>query len=322
MTVSRSHGKATQRSRALEGGDAGMQSSVRHIRRHQESKQGTPSVAGVLNTLKGAGEIRRILTKELGFKTLADYQCWVRDVRPTLAPTPQLIEQLSPDVVDCREFWKVCEELFGLDPVYNQSVAPQVGVIAHEVDTRCDANRMNLRLAKSLGITAFLEENAGARLKTLEIGPGFGSLKNFIETQTSHIYTGIDVFPRFADVLTTTSDGLIPEAFIEREQAQFAYVVATNVFQHLSARQRSRYYNDAQRLLGNSGLFIFNLQVDTGKLPLFCRDSDGRAWCDHYCQFTSIPTPSELYGELAALFSILYVTQRYDGLFNFVCQKS
>ena len=44
---------------------------------------------------------------------------------------------------------------------------------------------------------------------------------------------------------------------------------------------------------------FIDLQVDTGKLPPFCREGDGRAWCDHYCQFTSIPTPSELCSELA-----------------------
>jgi hypothetical protein len=271
--------------------------------------------------MKTTAEIRRVLTKELGFHNLQDYKKWIEEVRPTIALTPEVIDRLSPDAVDCRDFWKVCDEIFGTDPVYNGSIQPTVGVVPYPVESRSDANRMNLRLAKSLGITAFLDENASLRLKTLEIGPGFGSLKNYIETHTAHIYTGFDVCPRLPDVLETTAEGLIPESFIEKETGQFAYVVSSNVFQHLSSRQRSRYYQDAHSLLCGAGLFMFNLHVDTGKSSQHIRDAEGRAWCDHYCQFTMIPKPADLYAELTALFSILYVTQRYDGLFNFVCQK-
>ena len=115
--------------------------------------------------MKTGAEIRHIFTDEFGFRNLRDYQCWIQQVRPAISPTPELVDRLSPDVVDCRDFWKVCEELFGIDPVYNQSLRPKVGVVPFPIETRSDANRMNLRLAKSLGITAFLEENAGARLK-------------------------------------------------------------------------------------------------------------------------------------------------------------
>ena len=44
-----------------------------------------------------------------------------------------------------------------------------------------------------------------------------------------------------------------------RKRARMSYVVSSNVFQHLSARQRTRYYSDAHALLHAGGLFIFNL---------------------------------------------------------------
>ena len=100
-----------------------------------------------------------------------------------------------------------------------------------------------------------------------------------------------------------------------------SYVVATNVFQHFSARQHTQYVEDAHALLQDGGLFIFNLTIDTGKLPAYMRDQDGSAWAVHYGQYTPIPTASSVYAELARTFDILYVTQRYDGLFNFICQK-
>jgi hypothetical protein len=271
--------------------------------------------------MKQYDEIKRILTEELGFATLADYERWVRTARAHTSPTPERIEKLSPDSVDCRAFWRVCDELFGLDPVFNVVVAPKVGSLPRAVDTRMDANRMNLRLAQTLGITAFLSENAAAALKTLEIGPGFGSLKHYIETHTQHLYMGVDARPRIEGVMETTAEGLLPRRFVADEGGQYSYVVSSNVFQHLSARQRSRYFEDAEALLRKGGLFIFNLLVDSGKLPPSTRDAEGRAWSDHYGQYTLVPTAGELYGELSARFDILYVTQRYDSLFNFVCAK-
>jgi hypothetical protein len=98
-------------------------------------------------------------------------------------------------------------------------------------------------------------------------------------------------------------------------------VISSNVFQHLSARQRSRYYEDARALLHAGGLFIFNLFIDIGKAPASARDAKGVAWVDHYGQYTVMPKAGDLYDELAAGFEILYVLQRYDALFNFVCQK-
>ncbi len=106
--------------------------------------------------MKQYQEIRTILTQEFGFENLDNYKKWVTEVRPTVVPTPELVSRLSPDTVDCGDFWKVCEELFGDDPVCNVTLQPQVGSLPFTVESRMDSNRLNLRLAKTLGITAFL----------------------------------------------------------------------------------------------------------------------------------------------------------------------
>jgi hypothetical protein len=271
--------------------------------------------------MKTFDEIKRILVDELGFRDLAAYTKWIEEVRPNIQPTPSRVEKLSPDNVDCRDFWKACDELFGTDPVCNVAVMPAVGRLPYAVETRMDANRLNLRLAKSLGITSFLDETAHQRLKTLEIGPGYGSLKDYIETNTNHVYAGVDVVPRIPGVIETTPEGFLPKEFVEEERDTFSYVVSSNVFQHLSAKQRAKYVEDAATLLHQGGLFIFNLLVDTGKMPAHTRDRNGTAWSDHYGQYTPIPKPGALYDLLATTYDILYVTQRYDGLFNFTCQK-
>ena len=74
---------------------------------------------------------------------------------------------------------------------------------------------MNLRFAKSFGITNFLEENAAERLKVLEVGTGYGSLMHFIETHTNHQYTGVDVVARVPGVIEATAEGLIPEELVK-----------------------------------------------------------------------------------------------------------
>ncbi len=269
--------------------------------------------------MKQYAEIRRTLIEDFGFLDLPTYRRWVEEERSKLVLTQALIERLSPDLLDCRDFWRVCDELFFLDPVCNVAVQPSVGRLPYVVETRADANRVNLRFAKSFGITNFLEENAQQRLKVFEVGAGYGSIKHFVETHTNHEYVGVDVVARIPGVLSATAEGLIPEDLVKQEAGLHSYVVSSNVFQHLSSKQRTRYYEDTRTLLMRGGLFIFNLCVDTGKAG-YLRDAAGNAWCDHYGQFTAIPK-SDIYGELGALFGVLYVTQRYDGVFNFVCQK-
>jgi hypothetical protein len=271
--------------------------------------------------MKGYREIKRIVSEELGFCDLPAYQRWATEVRPTTHPTPEAIARLSPDVVDCRAFWKVCDDLFGSDPVCNVALAPEVGRLPYPIETLMDVNRMNLRLAKSFGFTAFLEENANARLQVLEIGPGYGSLKNFIETHTNHLYTGVDTVPRVEGVVETTQEGWLPRDLVAQKKGAFSYVVSTNVFQHLSAKQRARYIEDARALLHEGGILLFNLTVDTGKLPAHARDAEGNAWAMHYGQYTPIPKGAAAYDLVSEGWRILYVTQRYDGLFNFACQR-
>jgi hypothetical protein len=133
--------------------------------------------------MKQYSEIRRALVEDFGFTDLEAYRRWIERDRAKLVLNAALIQRLSPDHVDCRDFWRVCDELFGIDPVCDLAIDPVVGSLPHAIDTRSDANRMNLRFAKSFGITAFLEENARQRLKVIELGTGYGSIMNLPEAR-------------------------------------------------------------------------------------------------------------------------------------------
>jgi len=270
--------------------------------------------------VKRYAEIKRIITEDLGFTDLATYKKWFESDRETVrVVTKEMIDRLSPDEVNCRDFWRVCDDLFGVDPVCNIVKPPSVGNMPYQVETTIDANRLNLRLAKSMGVTAFLDEFAHERVRTLEIGPGYGSLKHYIETQTEHRYLAFDVVPRIPDVRETTDEGFLPDEFVDEFRNEYSYVVSTNVFQHLSAKQRTRYFHQIHTLLHDGGVFLFNLLVDNGKMPV--RDKNGNAWADHYGQYTLIPKLGDIQKQITSLFFILYAIQRYDGLFTFVAQK-
>ena len=142
-----------------------------------------------------------------------------------------------------------------------------------------------------------------------------------METHTNHVYVGVDAVPRVGGVVATTETGLLPRELVEQDRGRFSYVVATNVFQHLSARQRTAHIENAHVLLREGGLLLFNLTVDTGKLPPNTRDAEGNAWAVHYGQYTPIPKGAAAYELVSGTFNVLYVTQRYDGLFHFVCQR-
>ena len=243
--------------------------------------------------VKRFDEIKRIIIDDLGFPDLDAYRKWVETLRPTIkVVTKEMIDRLSPDEVNCREFWRVCDELFGIDPVCNVVKPPEIGNMPYTVETRMDANRLNLRLAKAMGITSFLDEFAHERVRTLEIGPGYGSLKHYIEVHTNHRYLGFDVVPRLADVRETTDEGFLPDEFVTEFRGEYSYVVSTNVFQHLSAKQRTRYFHQVHSLLHDGGVLLFNMLVDTGKMPL--RDKNGNAWADHYGQWTLIPKVGDI----------------------------
>ena len=78
---------------------------------------------------------------------------------------------------------------------------------------------------------------------------------------------------------------------------------------------------DAHKLLCPGGVFLFSLTVDTGKSPASARDAVRDAWAVHYGQYTPFPRGHAAYALAGDGFAMLCVTQRYDGLFNFICQR-
>jgi SAM-dependent methyltransferase len=248
--------------------------------------------------MKSYQEIKDIIVKDLGITNLEEYRRYCDlfkdDTRKLLK---EELELLSPDNINNKDFWIVAEQLFGIDPVCNT----KSGVKNIE-----EGNVANLKLARHSGMLNFVEDNSDLPIEILEIGPGYGSLKNYIKSKTKFLYKGVDVYPKCDEIIASNIDGTLPE---EIKTKKFGHVVSSNVFQHLSIKQRRQYYSDISNILLPGGAFLFNNMCypKSGQWRGYV-DSKGDRYLSHYGQWTLIQTLDEIIEELKIYFDICITT--------------
>ena len=122
-------------------------------------------------------------------------------------------------------------------------------------------------------------------------------------------YHGVDVHPKFQGCIKV-NDCILPPEIMEKK---FGLVIACNVFQHLSIRQRRTYYEQVAKILHQGGFFVLTNCVDqktsSDRLGFKCKDND-RRYMVHYGQFTEVQTLEELQNDLLKHFDIHSVFQR------------
>lgn len=273
--------------------------------------------------MKTYDEIKTILIDQLGLKDLAAYERWSKAFcwsgqGPMATPRKPIkadIELLSPDLIDNRAFWTLAEELFQTDPVSNCN-----GTRPYDV---AEANRTNLRIYHWDGFTGLAQYAkdswAPSRIPLLEIGPGYGAFKDWLAALGGFDYHGVDVRPRIPGVDLAGEDGLME---YETTQRRYAMVIASNVFQHLSVKQRRAYYEAVERCLLPTGLFMVSMMLDSGSVGSEFRCEDGHVWCRHYGQLTQIQREHEILSDLREHFLIERVSIRKDaGWITVTCAK-
>jgi len=255
-------------------------------------------------------EIKDIITNHYGLKTLEDYKEWLAKWRAAGGTaTPEEVELLSPDNINCRDFWRVCEDVFGTDPICN---AADGGVYTNSME----ANRVNLGIASSTGLLEVINNHRFFRTRMLELGTGLGCVKNYVEVMTKFDYTGFDVNPRIPEVLPTTEDGYLPSAYVNGQKNQLNIAFSSNVLQHVTEKQRKAFFADAYAMLTPGGYLLFNI-VCVSKFTTPVR------YIALYGQFTLIPQVSDIYRELEEElgFSVHVTTNRMGYHYGFVAQK-
>jgi len=160
-----------------------------------------------------------------------------------------------------------------------------------------------------------------AGIPLLDIGAGYGMMKDYVEKETKLKYYGVDVYPKIPGVLPLV-DGdstLPPEVMNEK----FGIVVSTNVFQHLSIKQRRHYYEQIAKILHPKlGIFSVTMVCNVPDRPScgFINKETGKSYMCHYGQYTEIQMIADVFADLSKHFIIVSYLHRYcDYSFSFQC---
>jgi len=207
-----------------------------------------------------------------------------------------VINAFSPDRLDSRVFWREATRHF-----------PWIPICSNErCSTPEQVNAGTWGCHSPLVYTLSDVVYAGnPEAKMLEIGPGYGGVMQYIKRKHGlDNYYCIDVNPLFEYERMFQTDG---ETIPEEIPDELDIVYSSNVFQHLSDRQRRSYIRQASQKLAIGGLFVFNLFVlneqnrdqRIGDKKLFGNlDEKGNAYTCFFNQFTRIPQEDEIEDEL------------------------
>jgi SAM-dependent methyltransferase len=229
----------------------------------------------------------------------------------------EILDKLSPDNIDSREFWKIATDNF---PLFSIAGGIQVLTTIEQV------NEATTTLAYHLGCIDVLSKEfaKNKNLMMLEIGPGHGNIKNLlVKNNLGDNYYAIDVNPLFEHPRIYQTDGKnIPDTIPN----PMDLVYSVNVFQHLSKNQRTSYYRQIFEVLKDGGVFVFGMFVLTEKnkdWPCWgARDEQGGFYCNFFKQFTKVDHIDELIFELKNIgfFSVEEISQIPDKT-NYVTFK-
>jgi hypothetical protein len=200
----------------------------------------------------------------------------------------------NPDVVNINEYWK---NLYNIFPHGTITSNPNVKNIE-------EAKNVILNLFfKHFNFHEILNEEytKNINLKMLEIGAGYGNLKDFLQKNYNiNNYYAIDTCKMFEyDKLFLTDGKNIPSEIPN----PLDLIVSLNVFQHLSTAQKISYFKQIELILTENGKFIFsqffinndikNLKIGDNYIFGF-RDNEDNCYLKFYDQFTLIDNISNL----------------------------
>jgi hypothetical protein len=238
------------------------------------------------------------------------------------------VTSLNPNNIDINKFWKTAVDTF--------SILPICGVVG--VKTIEEANMTNLnihhRMKTTESINHFINHkvtiNGGDSLRMIEIGPGYGNMRNLLDEKIGSFcqYQAIDVNPLFDDARVHKCDGrTFPNGIVE----EVDLVYSMNVFQHLTPEQRTSYYNEAYKRLRVGGEFIcgqfivtpenVNIRNEQGQRLFGMWDNHGNTFCNMFKQLTIVSSLENLENELRAIGFDFEVTELIGNSISFKCVK-
>ncbi len=262
-------------------------------------------------------EFQQVIEGDYKISDLKSYGEYKYSVTAKGGVTKAEVERLSPDNVNSSSFWEYIEK----NPeIKNDAICFGVG----KDGTKEEVNKRNFALACSMNVFCpILAYKDCLGMPLLDIGAGYGMLKEFVEQNTKLKYFGVDVYPKVDGVLQVAADGSTLPAEIMSLAGNFGLVMSVNVFQHLSIKQRRHYYEQVQQLLHpGCGVFTFSIacKIPNVKRGFVCEET-GREYMCHYGQYTEMQTHPEVVEDLIKHFHILSTIHRNDHSFTFQCSR-
>lgn len=196
------------------------------------------------------------LWKSVGWKTLSDYHNCLKSGKDKL-----ILEELHPDKINPKIFWKAADDHFGTDPVCNHN-----NNHSRILDIQ-EANYNNYNLSvftgvagQTLGLASLLNSTFG-RIDIAEIGCGYSSINSlYLEIEnkywTKTSYTGFDIIKRLNSTLEIEGeDGTFSPEQVHKYTEEFNLFYSANTFQHLSRNQIESYLRQVYNMLSYGGYF-------------------------------------------------------------------
>ncbi len=265
-----------------------------------------------------AQDFQQVIEGDYKISDLKSYGEYKYSVTAKGGVTKAEVERLSPDNVNSSSFWEYIEK----NPeIKNDAICFGVG----KDGTKEEVNKRNFALACSMNVFCpILAYKDCLGMPLLDIGAGYGMLKEFVEQNSKLKYFGVDVYPKVEGVLQVAGDGSTLPSEIMSLAGNFGLVMSINVFQHLSVKQRRHYYEQIHRLLHpNFGVFTFSIccQLPNSRQRGFKCEETGREYMCHYGQYTEMQTYPEVMEDLHKHFNIISVSQRGEADFTFQCSR-
>ena len=263
--------------------------------------------------MNNAIDFSQVIENEYGIKDIKSYEEYKKKSFAD-GINLNIIDKLSPDNIDNSSFWKYIEE-------HSELAKDAIAYGYTKEKTIDEVNNHNFVVAcQSNVFGCFFAYKDDIDMPILDIGAGYGMLKNFCEKNTKWKYYGVDVYPKFEGCYKVGSDGYtLPIEIVGRN---YGIIICTNVFQHLSVNQRRHYYEQVEGILHPEiGLFIVNMMIDipTSKHGFKCNDNNKKYVC-HYGQYTEVQSINEVMNDLSKNFKVISISHRLDdNLFTFTC---
>lgn len=261
--------------------------------------------------------IKKTIENEYGIVDFDSYQKY-KDRKHETGISKEEIEKLSPDNIRSDDFWAWTEK--------SEFEKDAITFGMKKEHSKYDCNLRGHLLALETGCLNYffrmvmIENSFPGRKKinVLEIGPGYGSFKNLCDVEPCVEYQGVDVHPRIPGVYKIADgDTLFPEVIKEQK---FDLIYSSNVFQHLSPRQRESYFEQIDELLvPGSGIFSFNSQLFGPDIGGFACEE--KKYLCHYGQYTELESFSAYKEKLERYFQILSTAFRQDYIATFHCKN-